>query len=65
MASTRNITIGVSLRPEREIKAEALREAADDWYGDDGAWNKHGSEATWLRERADRIEGIIAKETPS
>lgn len=65
MVAARNITIGVKLRPEAQIKAEALREAADDWYGDDGAWDKRGSEATWLRERADRLEGITSEETPS
>jgi hypothetical protein len=47
-----------TVRAIRAIKAEALREAAEDWYGDDGPWDDHGSEATWLRERADRIEGI-------
>ena len=58
MASIRDIKIGVVFRTERQIKAEALREAADAWYGDDGPWNDHGSEATWLRDRADKIEGI-------
>ena len=58
MASIRDITIGVVLRTERQIKAEALRELADLWYSDEGPWNLHGSEATWLRERADKIEGI-------
>lgn len=57
MAQTGNLVACVKIRTEAEVKAEALREAADDWYGDGGAWDKRGSEATWLRERADRIEG--------
>lgn len=36
---------------------EALREVADLWYSDQGPWNMHGSEVTWLRERADKLEG--------
>lgn len=66
-AQTRNTPLGHCLayadallasgriRSEAEVKAEALREAADDWYGDDGAWDKRGSEATWLRDRADAL----------
>jgi hypothetical protein len=40
---------------ESEAKAEALREAADDYYSDIGPDHRL-STATWLRERADRIE---------
>lgn len=46
-------------RPERVVKAEALREAAGAVYGDERAEGPHGhplSIATWLRERAARIE---------
>jgi hypothetical protein len=39
----------------RHWQAKALRQAADDLYGDDGPGNPL-SVATWLRERADRIE---------
>jgi hypothetical protein len=56
MAEIHPIKIGVVVRSEAEIKAEALREAADAWYGDEGPWNSHGSEATWLRARAAKIE---------
>ncbi|MGH3382346.1 MAG: hypothetical protein ACRDP6_47220 [Actinoallomurus sp.] len=39
-------------RPEHVVKAEALREAADNLYTDDGPDN-YLSTATWLRRRAD------------
>lgn len=45
-------------RPEREVKAEALREAAADVYGTERAAGYYGhplSIAGWLRDRADRI----------
>lgn len=55
MAAIRDIKLGVKVRTEAEIKAEALREAAEDLYSDKGPGNMF-STATWLRERADRIE---------
>lgn len=63
MAAIREISLGFRIRPEAEIKAEALREAADDWYGDDGPWDDHGSEATWLRERAAKLLGTEQETT--
>jgi hypothetical protein len=47
--------ISVRVRTEPEVKAEALREAADALYGDNGPEHPL-STATWLRERASRIE---------
>jgi hypothetical protein len=55
MAQTPSVTAVVCLRTEAEVKAEALREVADMWYSDDGPWSMHGSEATWLRQRADSL----------
>ena len=46
-------------RPERVVKAEALRAAAADAYGTERAAGYYGhplSIAGWLRDRADRIE---------
>lgn len=57
MAELGNLVACVRIRTEAEVKAEALREAADLWYSDEGPWNDHGSEATWLRARADQLEG--------
>lgn len=45
----------VQIRDSAAVKAEALREAADALYGNDGP-DHPLSTATWLRERADRIE---------
>jgi len=47
----------VKIRTEAEVKAEVLRELAEIWYSDDGPWDMQGSVATWLRERADLLEG--------
>lgn len=55
MAAIRDISLGFRIRPEAEIKAEALREAADDLHGDHGPEHPL-STATWLRERADALE---------
>ena len=56
MAELKDITVGIRIRMEAEIKAEALREAADLLYTDEGP--KHPlSTASWLNERADKIDG--------
>jgi hypothetical protein len=44
------------LERRKVVQADALRAAADDWYGDGGPWEEPLSSATWLKERADRIE---------
>jgi hypothetical protein len=49
------LTYDVTIRKESEAKAEALREAADDFYSD-SCPDHRLSTATWLRERANRIE---------
>lgn len=44
---------------DAEVAAQALRDAADEFYGDDraaGPYRHPLSGASWLRERADRIE---------
>lgn len=63
MAEMGNLVACVRIRTENEVKAEALREAADAWYGDHGPWNQHGSEATWLRERADELDPSLSPAT--
>ena len=52
---------GLLVTPERDaaVAAKALREAAEEVYGDDraaGPYSHPLSAASWLRERADRIE---------
>lgn len=44
------------LRLRRSEQAKALRDAAADYYGDDGPEKNPLSVMTWLLERADRIE---------
>lgn len=53
-ATPLSISVNVRVRPEAEVKAEALREAADALYSDDGPGHPL-STATWLRARADRL----------
>lgn len=53
-ATAGEIALAVQVRTEAEVKAEALREAADDLYSDNGPGNPL-STATWLRERAERL----------
>lgn len=57
MAEMRNLVVSVKIRTEPQVKAEALRELADIWYSDDGPWDMQGSVATWLRERAAKLDG--------
>ena len=52
---------GLLVTPEHDaaVAAKALREAAEEVYGDDraaGPYSHPLSAASWLRERADRIE---------
>lgn len=52
---------GLLVSPEHDaaVAAKALREAAEEVYGDDraaGPYSHPLSAASWLRERADRIE---------
>ena len=52
---------GLLATPERDaaVAAKTLREAADEVYGDERAAGQHWhplSAASWLRDRADRIE---------
>ena len=55
MAATRSLAVSIDVRPASDVKAEALREAADLLYTDDGP-DRLLSTATWLRERADMLE---------
>ena len=60
-AAGRLAEAGLLVTPERdaELRAGALRMAANALYGDDRANGKHGhplSVASWLRDLADRIE---------
>ena len=58
----RGVSLEATLTTEahdRQVAAKALREAAEEVYGDDraaGPYSHPLSAASWLRERADRIE---------
>lgn len=49
------VDLVVTVREAADVKAEALREAADLLYTDDGPGNML-STADWLRSRADSIQ---------
>jgi hypothetical protein len=59
MAQAKDLVVAVVVRTEAQIKAETLRELADLWYSDAGPWADPLSTATWLRARADKIEGKV------
>ncbi len=54
MAEHGNLVASVRIRTESEVKAEALREAADAWYSDEP--DTFHAEREWLRNRADKLD---------